>query len=171
MTYSPRAASKSSLLPPLASLLMVASLAFSGCGDDDGDAERCEMRRACYIQDEFGCCGGAAGGGSVCIPCPEGQVEQSECRVSGCEACEDICRPQLEEEGCCGAARRAVGNASAGCECPEGTVPDTMCDAVFPACGCGPEFAPMSVPPQADPLPPIAPPDAGTSGGPSDAGA
>lgn len=150
---------------------MLAGLALSACGDDDVE-DRCRMTRACLPQDEFGCCGTSTFSLTVCEPCPGGQVEQSECRVSGCEACEDICRPMLEEEGCCGSARRAVGNASAGCECPEGTVADAMCDAVFPACGCGPEFAPMSVPPQADPLPPIAPPDAGSSGGPpSDAGA
>lgn len=161
MTNSPAAGSKRSVFASLATLFMLAGLALSACGDDVVD-DRCQMTRACFPQDEFGCCGTSTFSLTVCEPCPGGQVEQSECRVSGCEACEDICRPMLEEEGCCGSARRAAGNASAGCECPEGTVADAMCDAVFPACGCGDEFAPMSVPPQADPLPPIAPPDAGS---------
>lgn len=114
--------------------LLSAAFALLTAGCFSSKPPRCDAQKTCFAADSLGCCTGSGVDVSVCEACPEGRIERTECRTSGCD---DPCEVPLNcvqdlGDACCGAPV-----FSESCDvCPMGSRPASTCGSFVPECGC-----------------------------------
>lgn len=127
----------SSLIP---AALLAMPLVWFGCFTSGGG----ECSIVCADLNRLGCCGELRTEVACDAACPSGMIEETMCRTSGCETCDQpVDCYGNRGTGCCDPSDHVESCGA----CPAGYTPMAQCTDEFPACECGGESGDRIGPP------------------------